>query len=467
MSTQPLPSLPVFRAALFAAIGVPALVGCRGDSKDPNDETDVTDIVPDPGDSGETDTGTTVIPCADATVLTDSHGSPSGYVQCPDGAILRVDTHVWSEDGQCMTDADCDPGTVCIGDEIGGMGGSDSYCVTASCETGEDCDSGECGLSSYDDGCGTTVQLACRTDDDQCRGDVDCTDGGTNQCVVSYWSEEVWVCAGIDCAIGRPLVVDADGPTAITAGLAVGRGSVDPISGLDDGTRGALAAWWAHVAQMEHASVASFARVTLELMSVGAPSDLLHDVQMAADDEIRHAQSAFALASRFAGVDLSPGPLPTAGVLPRQGMATILEGLIREACVGETVGVAEARAGLLGCTDPMTCAALEAIVADEARHATLAWRTLAWMLDRRPDLVHVAEAAFSEGVAQMLSATPPALPHAPEWGMLGDQARASVREEAVMEVVLPCAQAVLSRARARHVAGACVTGAGPRVVAES
>ena len=461
MSTPASPSLPVFRALLMAAMGGTAAGGCGPGKNDaPNDETDITDVTPVPGGSNTGTTDTPVIPCTDPFPLTDAAGDASGYVQCADGAVLRVDGHLWPEGGLCRSDGDCDTGEVCIGDNLGGMGGATAYCIPASCETGADCDSGECGLSVYDDGCGTQATVTCRTPGDSCRGDADC-EPGMDQCVVTYWSEEVWVCASMDCAIGRPLFGSTEPTTPTRPRLHKAPG--DPAERLDLGSeeRRVLAAWWAYVGQMEHASIASFARVTFELMSLGAPADILLGVQQAAADEVRHASVAFALASRFAGTRLSAGPLPTDQVAPRQGPAEILRALVLEACVVETVGVAEARAALAGCTDPAVRSALETIVEDETRHAALAWRTLSWLLERHPELAQVAEAAFSEGVAQRQSAPPSSLPSLPTWGLLGPQRRRKVCDEAVQAVVLPCAREVLRRVGRGQSPEVCVTHGRP------
>jgi len=433
---------PVLRHTLLAALG---LTACTGSINKPDGEPDPTDLGPETTDTS--DTGSPVVtPCLDGESLLDRDGAPSGYVMCADGAINRTDSHVWAS-GACGTDADCGDGMVCIGDDIASAGSAESYCIEANCETNADCDSGECGLSSYDDGCGPVVSLHCRDEDtDECRADADCPES-ENQCVTTYWSEEVWVCAGYDCAIGRPLMVGTGRQHAVVAGIEVAPGSVRAIPGLDGETRGALAAWWAHVAQLEHASVASFARVTLELMSLGAPPDILRDVQSAASDEIVHAQLAFEQASRFSGITLGPAPLSTAGVVPRVGAEAVLKGLIAEACVGETVGVAEARIAREGCTDPALQGVFTQIIDDETRHAALAWRTLAWLLDRHPELVDVAEDSFTEAIAAVVSSDTVAVPSRPMWGLLGSNERSTAREEAVRKVVLPCAQALLDRAR--------------------
>ena len=55
----------------------------------------------------------------------------------------------------------------------------------------------------------------------------------------------------------------------------------------------ALASHFLSVGLSEHASIASFSRVVLELMQFGAPAELLDRTLVAAQDEIRHAQMAF------------------------------------------------------------------------------------------------------------------------------------------------------------------------------
>ena len=50
---------------------------------------------------------------------------------------------------------------------------------------------------------------------------------------------------------------------------------------------------WLELAEAEHASIASFARNTLQLMAIGAPSYLLTASQEASIDEVKHTQMCF------------------------------------------------------------------------------------------------------------------------------------------------------------------------------
>ena len=56
---------------------------------------------------------------------------------------------------------------------------------------------------------------------------------------------------------------------------------------------------FANQGEAEHASVASFARHAIQLMTLGAPSSLLMGSQIAALDEIRHAKMSYGLANAF------------------------------------------------------------------------------------------------------------------------------------------------------------------------
>jgi hypothetical protein len=153
---------------------------------------------------------------------------------------------------------------------------------------------------------------------------------------------------------GRPLVID-------------GRATVAAATIPDER--------WARDALAEHASIASFARAAIELMAVGAPLDLLADVARAMADEVEHAR----LCSELAGHPIAFGPLPTAAPrdpdLARLAVDTFVEG-----CVGETTAALAAAREASASTDPEVARVLRKIADDEARHAALAWRTLAWAI---------------------------------------------------------------------------------------
>ena len=54
---------------------------------------------------------------------------------------------------------------------------------------------------------------------------------------------------------------------------------------------------WVRRGLYEHASVASFARHTLDLLAAAAPAVLVSEAQQAATDEINHAQLCFGVAN--------------------------------------------------------------------------------------------------------------------------------------------------------------------------
>ena len=130
-------------------------------------------------------------------------------------------------------------------------------------------------------------------------------------------------------------------------------------------------ALFASMAAAEHASIASFARTTLALRALGAPPDLVADTQRAALDEIEHARTMYALA----GTTLGPGPLaPFAQIAPT--LESFAVATLRDACVGETLGVVVLRE--LAEARPDLAPILLPIADDEERHAELAFRMLAW-----------------------------------------------------------------------------------------
>lgn len=205
-----------------------------------------------------------------------------------------------------------------------------------------------------------------------------------------------------------------------------------------------LEAAWTRLAAMEHASIAAFARLTLELMAHGAPAALLADVQAAAADEVDHARRCFAQASRHAGQALAPGPFPFTGpVVIRGDLAAIAADAASEGCVGETVGAALAAASAASATDPAAKADLAAIAADEARHAALSWRVVAWAVQiGGAPVAQAVRAALAQAVVGA-AVTPQDHPTLQAHGHLGPNAHAAVVAHALRDVVQPATRALL------------------------
>jgi hypothetical protein len=211
---------------------------------------------------------------------------------------------------------------------------------------------------------------------------------------------------------------------------------------------------WAKIGALEHASIASFARFSLQLLSLGAPPDLLMASHQAATDEVRHAQLAFGVAQVLLDRPVGPGPLSLDGVGLRDDRFEAIWDLIVEGCVGETAGAAEARAAAAACTDPVLAAIFAQIAEDEEAHAALAWRTLRWMLEAAsPELQARAVAALETGLAELLR--PGHSQHGSELAGFGRLASAdllALRERVALRVIRPCFAALLPVTRADELA---------------
>jgi hypothetical protein len=276
--------------------------------------------------------------------------------------------------------------------------------------------------------------------------------GGGGGWSVYLWCDETSVedacCYGMEIgqwAIGRPFRVHGQARTAegaCTAGWAEGL-PVD-LRGLSRRERRRLTAAWTRSAQGEHASVAAFARFVLQLLQLGAPAELVADATAAMQDEIRHARVAFGIASAFAGELVGAGSLDTADALAATDLTAIVLDTVREGCVAETIAAAQAEVARDACVDPVIRDALSAIVADEQRHAELAWRFVRWALQVHPELAPAVAAAFSEGLEQPLVAVDPMAEVLRAHGQLCEAEMQAVAQRVHAEVVMPCARALLA-----------------------
>ncbi|WAS99294.1 ferritin-like domain-containing protein [Nannocystis punicea] len=252
-----------------------------------------------------------------------------------------------------------------------------------------------------------------------------------------------------NCQDGRPFLVEGTARTAAPTRrrdwLADATGPAPAfVAGLDPAARAELAALWTADALAEHASVASFARFTLQLLAHGAPPGLVQEACAAQLDEVVHARLTFALASDYAGAPVGPGPLATDDALGGPGdLAAVVAAVVREGCVGETLAAAELDLAARTCEDPALAATLRRIAADEQRHAALAWRTVQWALGRGgPALRRVV----AEALAVRIAAPPPdRLDPAVlrRHGRLPAGERVALAAQCMRSVVLPCARALL------------------------
>lgn len=255
------------------------------------------------------------------------------------------------------------------------------------------------------------------------------------------------------CYGGRPFLVDdapctAEPVRGVFASAARGPASMAPnVDDLSPDERATLAAAWTRDGLFEHASVASFGRFALELLAVGAPADLVTLAHQAAQDEVRHAELCFALASHYAGESVAPGPFPFEGRIEISAdLASVAARAAREGCIGETIAAAIAAEQLAAATDPAVRAALVIIAEDEARHAELAWRTVAWAVRVGGDRVRAAVAeAFATRRPGAAGERAPGPPHLAAHGRLGAAEEHETMELAMAEVVSPAARLLAER----------------------
>ncbi len=222
------------------------------------------------------------------------------------------------------------------------------------------------------------------------------------------------------------------------------------LADLAPDARAALAAHWTQQAAFEHASIASFAQLTLDLLSVGAPPDLLEATQRATLDEIEHARITFALATTYGGAPVGPAALSALPGASRT-LASIARSTFIDACVGESVASAALAERSRRASDPVLRDLLAKMAEDEERHAELAWRIVAWALSSGdPEVARALAEAQDEVTAELVSLTrgvdeAPSARSAPSTRSVVD-ASGELRATVLREVVLPCTVALLSSA---------------------
>jgi hypothetical protein len=344
----------------------------------------------------------------------------------------------------CETDSDCRPGYACY------CGMVANTCVPTNCASDADC-GGELLCASYYvtvNQCSFALGFACQLPDDDCT--LACPPG--YQCNVNLTADPIArdcvAQAGSGGTCGRPFLVSGTERLARAMARADWHDTERPLPDLDALTateRLALAAHWQAAALMEHASIAAFARFTLQLLALGAPAELLEQVTMAIQDEQRHATTCFALASAFAGAPTGPGPLPISGCLSAVDLESVTVTTFLEGCIGEMIAAVEARELALAAVDPVVRQTLARIAEDESHHAFLAWCFLRWALaqggNRLADRVHAAWQQETERAIAPVSGVGLTSEREHALGLPSMAFRADVRRRVLEEIVKPALDA--------------------------
>jgi hypothetical protein len=357
----------------------------------------------------------------------------------------------------CAVDADCAPDQVCYCESYGGR------CILAKCHGDAECGSGR--LCAVDPTC-NRVDFICQTAEDECSVASDCPSGTLCDLESVDFNNPAAgarrACIVVGCPVpGRPFLVDGTERCAPLEARADWYSDGDYTEGgaaaatdlpCSPQLRAAIARCWTEQALQEHASVAAFARFVLQLLGLGAPAELIADATSAMQDEVRHAQDCFRLARRYAAHDAGPGPLPLEGAFASTELCEVIVGTVLEGCIGETVAAIEAAEALQHCADPAARSVLARIAADETRHAELAWRCVAWALERAagtPEFERLrqqVQSAFAGALGGTVTSADRAGSADRELarhGLLSPVLRRELRQRVLFEVVAPCARALL------------------------
>lgn len=408
-----------------------------------------------PRDSGDGGAGNEPVDAYNCTTDADCTQRPNGYCFEEYFPFPTGQCHY-----ACESDADCGAGSVCSCE--GYRHASDSQevmlgrCVRATCSTDADCADGLLCISAFDNpicGGAHTSGFHCQRPDDSCSASADCGRGWLCAQNAGRFSCIKDPNAGSVC--GRPfLVYGAARSAALTS--ACGWSHPTPLrvgSDLADEERARIAQHYLRAALMEHASIAAFARFSLQLLALGAPASLVEASAKAMADETRHARLCFDLAARYAGSPMAPGPLDMTGVLDHVDFAEVVRLAIDEGCIGESVAALEAHAAADLASEPSVKQILAEIAADETRHAELAFRFVAWAAAGDARVAGVVQSRLVALLAEddvALDATEGAgtdalLAH----GVLSAVMRRSVRSTTLRDVVIPALRALARSERAQ------------------
>ncbi len=203
---------------------------------------------------------------------------------------------------------------------------------------------------------------------------------------------------------------------------------------------------WGLRAQAEYRSAAITAQLLHWLIQAGLSQELLETATRIVGDELVHAQLCADVVEAL-GDDWSPVPTEVHHLeMPRSPhglMASILDSLLPNFLLGETLAVPLFNAMRIGAEQPQVVAALTRILADEAVHRAFGWAVLDGLLELDGEGVRAYLTARLPGEFARLESLygsvpgPPLSPEERAAGLLDPQAWAEITTRALAEDVRP------------------------------
>lgn len=205
---------------------------------------------------------------------------------------------------------------------------------------------------------------------------------------------------------------------------------------------------WQRRTEAEYRSAALASQVTLWLIQVGAPPDLIRNGLQVVEDELSHSELSAQVAGA-AGAGETPPVLDSQALTlpcPDGPLPAVALALVRFFCIGETVAVPMFRMLRAKATEPLCRDVLDVVLRDEARHRQFGWDGLDWLLDaHQPRVGPAIAAALPAMMAEVHqayggssdSSSSPLLPEVEAWGLADTSAYAATVTRALAADVTP------------------------------
>ena len=139
---------------------------------------------------------------------------------------------------------------------------------------------------------------------------------------------------------------------------------------------------WRERIAAEYTSAAIAQQVTLWLIQLGAPPDLIDAGLAIVADELAHSRMSHEVYTAAGGSE--PPAIDRAALELPRSEDYLLRAIVRVFCLGETVAVPLFRHLRERCTIESARAALDRILRDEVRHRDFGWDVLDWIITLDP-----------------------------------------------------------------------------------